>query len=73
MRLRLEYVPSDRIEVEPVADARFSLRFDDPRQVLEYATRRDRINLDQEGDDRMTLLADGAAIMCRHLVVTRWP
>jgi hypothetical protein len=73
MRLRLERVPSDRIEAELVAEARFSVRFDDPRQVLEYATRWDRIRLDHEGEYQMTLLADGTAVMHRHLVATRWP
>jgi hypothetical protein len=73
MSLRLDHVPSDRIEIEPVAEARFSLRFDDPRQVLEYATRWDRIHLDHEGDYRMTLLADDTAIMHRYLVATRLP
>jgi hypothetical protein len=73
MRLRLEHVPSDTFEAELVAEARFSARFDDPRQVLEYATRWDRIHLDHEGDYRMTLLADGTAIMHRYLVATRLP
>jgi hypothetical protein len=73
MTLRLEHVPSDRIEAELVAEAPFSLHFDDPRQVLEYATSWDRIHLDHEGDYRMTLLAGGIAIMHRYLVATRLP
>jgi hypothetical protein len=72
MKLRLEHVPSDRIEAELVAEVPFSLHFDDPRRVLEYESRWDRIDLDHEGDYRMTLLAGGTAIMHRHLVVTRW-
>jgi hypothetical protein len=32
-----------------------------------------RIHLDHEGDDRMTLLAGGIAIMHRYLVATRLP
>jgi hypothetical protein len=73
MRLRLEHVSTDRIESEPIAEARFTLRFDDPRQVLEYESRWDTIVLDREGDYQLTLLAAGAAIMRRHLVVTQLP
>jgi hypothetical protein len=71
MRLRLEHVPSDRIEIEPVAEARFSFRFDDPRRILEYDSRFHNIVLYLDGEYRMTLLEDGIAIMRRSLVVSR--
>ena len=48
MRLRIEHLPPNRLEAEPIVDIRFTMEFPDPRVVSLY---------------RMTLMAHDATLV----------
>lgn len=63
MRLRIEYLPQDRLEEEPIVDIRFTMEFPDPRVVRMYVGRIDGLALGSPGLYRMTLTAHDATLV----------
>lgn len=63
MRLRIEHLPPDRLEEEPIVDIRFTMEFTDPRVVRMYVGSIDGLALDSPGLYRMTLTAHDATLV----------
>ena len=74
MRIHVARVRPDHYEPDLVATFGFTLEFSDPRVVNEYVcTLTDGLVLDQAGDYRMTLTANGIEIAERYLVALPKP
>ncbi|HZL99864.1 MAG TPA: hypothetical protein VFD43_06395, partial [Planctomycetota bacterium] len=63
MRLKLELLPPDRLEEEPIVDIRFTMEFTDRRVVRIYLGRVEGLHLVSPGHYRVTLTAHDVTLV----------
>lgn len=71
MRLKIKFLPPDRLEEEPIVDIRFTMEFTDPRVVRMYVGRIEGLDLDRPGHYRVALTAHDVTLVQGHFIVVQ--
>jgi len=71
MRLKIELLPPDRLEDEPVVDIRFTMEFNDPRVVRMYLGEVEGLHLASPGHYRLTLTAHDAELVQSYFIAVQ--
>jgi hypothetical protein len=71
MALQLAHLKPDRLEDEVLVNVPFSVNFTDPRAVQVYLSRVHDLQLEEPGDYRVMLTANGRVLLQRYFVVNR--